>query len=161
MATLYVMVGIPGCGKSTWANKFIADRSNIDYISRDAVRLSIIKDNEYIFAHEDEVYAKFVSNIVHCLGSNRDVVADATHLSHGARRKLVSALQAAGMTEDKYDIVFVMMDTPLTECIRRDLQREGRAHVTEPVIRNMFKSLSTPYVGEFNNVKEVWIVRGC
>lgn len=158
MATLYVMVGLPGSGKSTWAKKNLV---NADYISRDTVRLSIIKDNEHLFSHEDEVYDKFIDNIVGLLRRNRDVVADATHLSHGARHKLVSALAKHEMTGDKYDIVFVMMDTPVTECVRRDETREGRAHVTEPVIRNMYRSLSTPYVGEFNNVKEVWIVRGC
>lgn len=158
MATLYVMVGLPGSGKSTWAKKNLV---NADYISRDTVRLSIIKDNEHLFSHEDEVYDKFVDNIVDLLRGDRDVVADATHLSHGARHKLVSALAKREMTGDKYDIVFVMMDTPVTECVRRDETREGRAYVTEPVIRNMYRSLSTPYVGEFNNVKEVWIVRGC
>lgn len=158
MAMLYVMVGLPGSGKSTWAKKNLA---NADYISRDTVRLSIIKDNEHLFSHEDEVYDKFIANIVDGLRAGRSVVADATHLSHGARHKLVSALAKNEMTGDKYDIIFVMMDTPVTECVRRDETREGRAHVTEPVIRNMYRSLSTPFVGEFNNVKEVWIVRGC
>ena len=158
MATLYVMVGLPGSGKSTWAKKNLA---NVDYISRDVVRLSIIKDNEHLFAHEDEVYDKFISCLVDHLRNNISVVADATHLSHGARHKLVSALSKHGLTANKYDIIFVVMDTPVTECVRRDDAREGRAHVTEPVIRNMYRSLSTPYVGEFENVKEVWIIREC
>lgn len=156
MATLYVMVGVPGSGKSTWAKKNL---TNAEYISRDTVRLSIIKDNEDLFSHEDEVYDKFVSILADGLRDNRDMVADATHLSHGARHKMVRALAKNEMTADKYDIIFVMMDTPINECIARDDNREGRAHVTAPVIRRMYKSLSTPYVGEFENVKEVWIIR--
>lgn len=158
MATLYVMVGIPGSGKSTWAK---ANLHNADYISRDVVRMSIVKDNEDLFSHEDEVYDKFIGTLADGLGNGRNMVADATHLSHGARHKLVRALSKAGLTADKYDITFVVMDTPLAECIRRDATREGRAHVTEPVIKNMNKSLTTPYVGEFENVKEVWVIRGC
>ena len=158
MATLYVMVGIPGSGKSTWAK---ANLHNADYISRDVVRMSIVKDNEDLFSHEDEVYDKFIRTLADGLGNGRNMVADATHLSHGARHKLVRALSKAGLTADKYNITFVVMDTPLAECIRRDATREGRAHVTEPVIKNMNKSLTTPYVGEFENVKEVWVIRGC
>lgn len=158
MATLYVMVGIPGSGKSTWATKNL---KSAEYISRDVVRMSIIKDNEHLFSHEDEVYDKFTDILADGLLAGRNMVADATHLSHGARHKLVRALQKRGLTPDKYDIIFVVMDTPLAECVRRDEAREGRAHVTEPVIRNMNKSLTTPFVGEFENVKEVWIVRGC
>ena len=156
MATLYVMVGIPGSGKSTWAK---ANLHDADYISRDVVRMSIVKDNEDLFSHEDEVYDRFIGILANGLGSGRNMVADATHLSHGARHKLVRALSKAGLTADKYDITFVVMDTPLAECIRRDATREGRAHVTEPVIKNMNKSLTTPYIGEFENVKGVWIIR--
>lgn len=152
------MIGLPGSGKSTWAK---ANLHNADYISRDVVRMSIVKDNEDLFSHEDEVYDKFIGALADGLDNGRNMVADATHLSHGARHKLVRALSKAGLTADKYDITFVVMDTPLAECIRRDATREGRAHVTEPVIKNMNKSLTTPYVGEFENVKEVWVIRGC
>ena len=156
MSTLYVMVGAPGSGKSTWAK---AHLHNVNYISRDIVRLSIVKDNEYIFAHEDEVYGKFVDILADGLLNGHDMVADATHLSHGARHKLVRALAKRQVTADKYDIIFIMMDTPINECIRRDSLREGRAFVTAPTIQNMYKSLSTPYIGEFENVKGVWIIR--
>lgn len=158
MSTLYVMVGVPGSGKSTWAK---ANLTNAEYISRDTVRLSIIKDNEDLFSHEDEVYDKFCDVIADGLLSGRNMVADATHLSHGARQKLVRALSKRHVTANKYDIIFVMLDTPVSECIVRDDKREGRSHVTAPVIQRMYKSLTTPFVGEFENVKEVWIVRGC
>ena len=157
MSTLYVMVGIPGSGKSTWAKVNLTDA---EYISRDTVRLSIIKDNEDLFAHEDEVYDKFVSILADGLRNNRNMVADATHMSHGARAKLVRAIEKAGVKADQYQIVFVYMNTPIEECIRRDDLREGRAHVTAPVIRRMARSLSCPAADEFPNIKEVIQVRG-
>ena len=160
MNTLYVMVGIPGSGKSTYAQTIIAnDPDNIVYISRDTVRLSVIKPNEDLFSHEDEVYDKFCDEIAATL-SGKNVIADATHMSHGARAKLINALKKRGMTADKYEIVFVYMNTPIEECIRRDDVREGRAHVTAPVIRRMARSLSCPAADEFPNIKEVIQVRG-
>ena len=160
MATLYVMVGAPGSGKSTWAKRFITNRDNIVYLSRDHVRLSIIKETEHYFSHEDEVYDVFTNRIVELLSEGKDVVADATHLSHGARFKLISTLAVKGMPMSQYDLVFVCMDTPLAVCVARDALREGRQHVTEPVLTKMYNSFRVPTTGEFTNVKEVWLIRG-
>jgi len=157
MNTLYVMVGIPGSGKSTEAHKIQATDPRIVYISRDEVRLSIIKDNEHLFSHEDEVYDAFCDKIAAQLNLS-DAIADATHMSPGARLKLINALNKRGMTTDKYQIIFVCMDVPVEECIRRDDAREGRAHVTAPVIRRMNRSLDFPTIDEFRNVKEVRII---
>ena len=157
MNTLYVMVGIPGSGKSTEAHKIQAIDPRIVYISRDEVRLSIIKDNEHLFSHEDEVYDAFYDKIAAQLTLS-DAIADATHMSPGARLKLINALNKRGMTTDKYQIIFVCMDVPVEECIRRDDAREGRAHVTAPVIRRMNRSLDFPTIDEFRNVKEVRII---
>ncbi len=158
MATLFVMCGTPGSGKSTWANKFRQDRLKMVYVSRDAIRLSIITDDEHYFSHEDEVYEKFVDVIADNLRAGVDTIADATHLSHGARAKLYNALAARGMTSDKYDIVFVQMGTPVEECIIRDNAREGRCHVTASVVRRMYSQNTKPTMDEFPNVKGVWVI---
>lgn len=158
MATLFVMCGAPGSGKSTWANAFRQNRMKTVYVSRDVIRLSIITDDEHYFSHEDEVYDKFVDTIADNLRVGVDTIADATHLSHGARLKLYSALAARDMTAEKYDIIFVQMGTDVEECVRRDDLREGRAHVTHSVVRRMFYQNTTPTIDEFPNVKGVWII---
>lgn len=158
MYTLYVMVGIPGSGKSTYA-KTLRDsmRYTTVYISRDMVRMGILRDNDPYFSREDEVYETFCDSIAEWL-EKTDVIADATHMSHGARAKLINALAYRGMTTDKYNLVFVFMNVPVEECIRRDEARVGRAHVTAPVIRRMARSLTCPTMDEFPNVKEVRII---
>lgn len=159
MSTLYVMCGAPGSGKSTWANKFIDGRAQTVYLSRDAVRMSIITDKDAYFSHEDEVYDKFTDLIVEKLTEGVDVVADATHLSRGSRKKLVNTLAAKGMTFSMYDLIFVMMDTPEAVCIKRDATRTGRQHVTADVISRMCNQIQIPTIGEFSHVKEVWLIR--
>lgn len=156
MTTLFVMCGVPGSTKSTWAHEFMKSRMNIAYVSRDEIRLATITDNEQYFSHEDEVYEKFINEIVMMISSAVDTIADATHLSIGARKKLINALTAKGLTPDKYQIIFVYMDVPVEDCIQRDQLRTGRAHVTESVIRRMYSQLTVPTINEFLNVKEVW-----
>lgn len=155
---LYVMCGAPGSGKSTWAKRELAVKPNTVYISRDVIRLSVIKDDEHYFSHEDEVYSIFIQKITDALREGLDVIADATHLGHSARIKLVGCLKANDMPTENYNIIFVQMGTPVEECIARDAKREGRMHVTASVVRRMFSQSTTPTVYEFPNVKGVWII---
>ena len=57
---LYVLVGCPGSGKSTWAKKHLADTY---YVSRDEIRFGLLKAGDDYFSHEDEVYEKFIDGI--------------------------------------------------------------------------------------------------
>lgn len=54
---LYVMIGIPGSGKSTWAK---ANKKEKDiYVSRDEVRFSLLQDGDEYFSKEKEVLKEF------------------------------------------------------------------------------------------------------
>ena len=158
LPTLYVMCGAPGSGKSTWAKRELAVKPNTVYVSRDVIRLSVITDDEHYFSHEDEVYSIFITQITKSLEEGMNVIADATHLGHSARLKLVGCLNANGMTTKQYNIIFVQMGTSVEECIERDSKREGRTHVTAPVVRRMYGYSKTPTMYEFPNVKGVWII---
>ena len=63
---LYLMMGAPGSGKSTWIKNHL--NSQDVYISRDEIRFAKLKDGEDYFAHEGNVYAEFLL-----------VYADASH----------------------------------------------------------------------------------
>ena len=62
MAILYILCGPSGSGKSTWANS--DERQDIAYVSRDNIRLSLLKDGEDYFSHEKEVFKQFVKEII-------------------------------------------------------------------------------------------------
>ena len=51
---LYLMMGIPGSGKSTYAKQF-ALRNKIQYISRDEIRFSLLQPTDGYFDKENEV----------------------------------------------------------------------------------------------------------
>jgi predicted kinase len=58
-----MMCGVPGSGKSTWVRKNFPD---ITPVSRDAIRFEILDERggDY-FAYEDEVFEKFIHQIMH------------------------------------------------------------------------------------------------
>ena len=158
--TLWLMCGVPGSGKTWFAKNKLMKGSDWEYISRDEVRMAIVKDDEKYFSHEKEVFQEFVARIALWMRSNYDVIADATHLNFPSRRKLVNALaNQEGLTKDDYEIIFVVMDTALATCVARDAKRTGRQHVTEKVINDFWNNFRIPTPHEFPHSKEVWLIR--
>ena len=138
MASLVLMMGVPGSGKTTYAKKFIGD--NDIYVSRDEIRFELVAEDKPYFSKEDEVLKTFISKVDEGITkAKRYVVADATHLNAGSRAKLLKNLH------NKPDNVYVLyVAVPLEVALERNAQRSGRALVPETSIRNMFQSLSFP-----------------
>ena len=109
--------------KSTFIKEH--NKDNYKVISRDAIRFSLLKDNEDYFAHENEVYNIFVNTTKEELGKGNNVVADATFLNKNAR---VRFLRALGHSLEDTKVTAIMMKTPLDVCLERNEQREGRAY---------------------------------
>ena len=60
---LYISCGVPGSGKSTFLKNHT--KPNEAIISRDEIRFNLLKDGEDYFSHENEVFDKFVDNIIY------------------------------------------------------------------------------------------------
>lgn len=80
--TLYVMVGIPGSGKST-----VAAQLGLPVVSTDAIRLELTGDAEDQSAN-DAVYAVAHARTERHLAYGESVVFDATNLTGSSRRPL-------------------------------------------------------------------------
>ena len=150
------MCGPAGSGKSTWAKKHF-DNLYTEYISRDAVRMSLITDQDHYFSKEREVFREFINRIQNAVNNEGvDVIVDATHLDKYSRRKLTNALDDA--LARPWEIYYVVMYTDYYECLRRNDQRTGRAKVPHEVIAEMFEKCTTPRMSEHHNIKGVWRV---
>lgn len=151
---LYVMVGVPGSGKSTYAKQHYP---NAIYVSRDEIRFELVKENEEYFSKEDEVFRKFIYLIDFNLKAGRDVIADATHLNPNSRAKLFSHLD---INKEKTEVIAVVMRTPLNICLDRNENRRGtRSYVPRTVIKRMFYSFKIPTTQEYNSIIDtVYIV---
>lgn len=144
--TLYILIGIPGCGKSTFAKRF-QNEYDTSWISRDKIRFDTIKEDEEYFSHESEVFQKFIDNIIFGLRNGLNVIADATHINMSSRRKLTYAIDKEF---NNYKIVYVIFDTSFDICLARNNAREGRARVPEQVMKNMYKDFRIPRDDEDN-----------
>lgn len=142
MSQMYMMVGIPGSGKTTIAKRLMDPDTDV-YISRDKVRFSIIKDKDQYFAKEDLVWREFINRIKKARAEGENVWIDATHISRGSRSKLLTALAAR-----PEDFVIVWAQTPFDECMRRNVLREGREKVPDRTMYSMKNGFQAPVARE-------------
>ena len=133
MPRLFIMCGLPASGKSTFVQQFIKN-NDIRYVSRDEIRFSMIKENEEYFSHEKEVFKKFAGTIAQTLVDGFDVIADATHLNRISRDKLIRAID---QYTTEYTITYIVLETSLETCMKRNALREGRTRVPDSVMRSM------------------------
>ena len=160
---LKILCGIPGSGKSYWAEqeaqRLSWDGYNPVIISRDEIRFEFLDanpDSDY-FAFEHDVFKEFIREINECLELGIDYIfVDATNISPASRRKLLYKLKVDKAT----NIVFEVFETPLPVCLYRNGQREGREKVPVNAIKSMQSGFSVPEPAkEFKNwVNDNWFV---
>lgn len=142
--TLWLMCGAPGSGKTWFAKNKLMKGRDWEYISRDEVRFSIVKDSEEYFSHEKEVFANFIEKVAIAFYWGGDnIIADATHLNWGSRRKFLEAFKKYVPLEE-VDVIPVVIEAKLEDILERNKLREGRARVPKKTIRRMRASMSDP-----------------
>lgn len=141
--TLYLMVGLPGSGKSTYANSLVEQNSNAVVISRDVIRYSVLTDKDTYFEKEFEVFNEFIRQIQENLLNSKDVYADATHLNWGSRNKLLKNFFGPKF-KNKILVKAIVINTPYEICLERNEKRAGRACVPPQVIESMQQKLTNP-----------------
>jgi len=136
---LYIMCGIPGSGKSTYAKTYL---TNTLYVSRDEIRFKLVKEDEDYFSKENEVFDTFIAKINEGLRQSLDVVADATHLNSKSRLKLLACLE---LDKTKTEVIVIVMNTPLSICLEHNENRKGtRSYVPREVIKKMSYAFRIP-----------------
>lgn len=141
MPTLYMLIGVPGSGKSTWvkqhqtSNTLIA--SSDDYIEKQAARLgSTYSDvfNDFVKAgntHAIETARKAFSN-------KMDLIWDQTNLTKIGRRNKLK------MAPHNYKKVAVFFSTPHEDVLKKRLSSRSGKNIPDYVISSMIKTIEKP-----------------
>ena len=147
---IYVCQGLQGSGKTTWAKQWAEeDSENRIRINRDDIRNMLGK--YWVPQRED-----FVTNIEdHCLieamKNGYDIVLDSMHLSsyqYNSLDYLISYINTT-LRNYSYRIVCKPFPTPVSECIRRDSERENP--IGKDIIINTYKKNEEFIHGIFGN----------
>lgn len=132
MSTLTITRGLPGSGKTTRAREWVsASPETRTRVNRDDLRMSLYGvHTDLTYAQEQTITTAQHGAVRALLIGGQDVVVDDTNLRLRNARAWADLAAEVGAELDVWDI-----DTPVDECVRRDLERERT--VGEAVIRGM------------------------
>ena len=135
MNVLIVMCGLPGSGKSTYAN-YLTESGHFECVSTDQIRKRFY-GNENIQGNGKEVFDTAFLHLQTYGLSKKNCVFDATNITPRARRRVVQECRPY------YDLIICKyIDTPLDVCLHRNSQRERV--VPKEVILRMYKNFTLP-----------------
>lgn len=155
MKKLYVLVGVPGSGKSTWIKnqewaKDIPVVSTDRFIETYAAQQG--KTYNEVFDEWMPKAVKLMANQVHiCKANNTDIIWDQTSTTIGARRKKLN------MCPEYYKIAVVFKTPDEEELQRRLNSRIGKA-IPENVMRSMKDQLNNEPPTLEEGFDEIWNV---
>ena len=145
MATLFMTIGFPGSGKSTWARGQINDNTVI--VSSDDIRNEVF-GNADDQTHNTDVFEIMHKRTIDNLTNGINVIYDATNISRKYRKHLITSIPNK-LNVHKVAVVFA---TPIEICHTRNQSRDRV--VPDNVINRMYKSFQMPHYDEgFNEIQ--------
>lgn len=149
MSNLYITVGAPGSGKSTWVESFKINNPHVTFISSDHLR-SIFGRDENDQSVSAQVFRHMESEVDRLLSENKDVCIDATNMHLKARKPWVQLSKKHNAILHAY--VFIVDRQVLIER-NQNRGKVGGRNVPVDVIDRMLNNYVTPSESEgFNQI---------
>ncbi|MBR3242245.1 MAG: ATP-binding protein [Bacillus sp. (in: Bacteria)] len=144
MPRFNMLIGLPGSGKSTFAEKWFGGLNDGTVIlSSDAIREELWPEDPHSHqskADHNEVFSLMKLRTLRALDNNHDVVYDATNLSKKGRTDLLNELKEK--LSEPFESVAYVFRTDVPTCIERQNNRDRK--VPEEVILRMAKRFEEP-----------------
>ncbi len=135
----YMTRGLPGCGKSTFAKKFLdANLGFIRRINLDGLRVYVLAKHDLALTWpnafrkdiEAEVTKYYLEILATAAKFRDDIILDNCHISEKTFQKEKDRVEKLGYTV----VVCDFRGVPLQTCLDRNRQRKGFENISEKVI---------------------------
>lgn len=142
MKFVFMTIGIPGSGKSTWANEFARLNPEFKIVSSDKIREELYGDESIQGNPKDVFKIAFKRTAKILQHDNARVIFDATNVQRKYREQFIDYMKKG--VEDAENIYFtaVFFDCPYQKAIER--QNERSRKVPNNVIYKMHSKLEPP-----------------
>ena len=122
--TLFIMIGLPGSGKSSFVQRILP---HCRHISLDRLHKRPREERTFLQALSEQV----------------DIVINNTNPTRHDRQRYMPQASKAG-----YRIVGYFMRSKISECLARNAQRQGKARVPDVAIRSISAMMEYPVLEE-------------
>ena len=141
MSNLFILTGLPGSGKTTFAKNVLSEHPEIIYLSSDRIRHAF---TNYRDNHE-KIFSIMNLATLWNLRCNHNVIYDSTNLE---RRFRIQLYQKAKELKTDTKVFNIFIHPGLEKSILQSEQRKNREDVTPQLIRDMYKTMQIPSLGE-------------
>ena len=135
---LVLLCGIPGSGKTTYAQNYIKEHDAVHF-SSDLIRKELYGD-ESIQGNPNDVFSLMQKRALDALNNGQSVVYDATNITRKDRANIIAACPK--FVQIEAHVIFA----PIDVCIERDAARDRT--VGKSVIDKMLKRFQPPFYDE-------------
>ena len=126
-----ILVGIPACGKSTWAKEYVLANPNTKRINRDDLR-NMLDAGKLTDGNENFLRVLRIEMVRMCLSLDKHVVMDDTNCYASKLEETIFAIRTmAGQMNKEIEIEIIDFDVDVETCVERD---KGRGNLIEPHI---------------------------
>ena len=156
MSNLYVMIGLPGSGKSYWANKLCIENEQLHeptiILSSDEYRKNLYGD-ESDQTHNNEVFNTLYSDMKKYLLDGKSVIFDATNITVKTRKRIFNEINNI---PDVNHVIAYVVCPPIEKCYEQNSMRARK--VENWVIDKFHRSFQFPQ--KFEGFDMIWVNDG-
>lgn len=154
----YMLIGIPGSGKSSIAKEIKSQYPDVVIISSDIYidNIALERGLSYSEVYRDTIEdaEKWASKqLENAIKNKKNIVWDQTNVFESARKKKISR-----MHQNKYDVIAMSLELSSEELRKRHNKRkaDGGKHISYKIIQNMVDNYVRPHYGE--GFAEVYLI---